>query len=81
MSSLSDTGGTAKLASVLETYMRLGGQQVQVNIIDTETLREAQAHPEAHRDLVVRVAGFSAYFTDLSRDVQDEIISRNAHEI
>jgi formate C-acetyltransferase len=61
--------------------MQLGGQQLQVNVVDAQTLRAAQADPGSYRDLMVRVAGFSAYFTQLSRDVQEEIISRIAHAV
>ena len=73
--------GATRLSNLLKTYMQLGGQQIQVNIVDTETLLAAKAFPEEHRDLIVRVAGFSAYFVDLAEEVQDEIISRNAHEV
>jgi len=64
------------LASLMKTYFELGGSQVQFNMIDTETLREAQRNPEAYRDLVVRVSGYSALFTELSELAQEEIISR-----
>jgi formate C-acetyltransferase len=73
--------GEKRLGDLLTTYMMMGGQQVQVNVVDAATLIEAQKHPEQYSDLVVRVAGFSAYFTQLSRDVQEEIISRNTHGI
>jgi len=53
---------------------------VQFNVIDAEILREAQEHPEQHRDLIVRVAGYSDYFVDIGRDLQDEIISRTEHQ-
>jgi formate C-acetyltransferase len=66
----------ARIRDMVTTYMDLGGQQLQINVVDGETLREAQAHPEAYADLIVRVAGYSAYFTQLSPDVQAEIISR-----
>ena len=55
-----------------------GGMHVQFNIISDEILKDAQAHPEAHRNLVVRVAGYSAFFVDLDVDIQNEIISRTA---
>jgi len=51
--------------------------EVQYNVVDTATLRAAQDEPEKYRDLVVRIAGFSAYFVELGRDLQDDIISRN----
>jgi trans-4-hydroxy-L-proline dehydratase len=52
---------------------------VQFNIVSAATLREAQAHPEAHRDLIVRVAGYSDYFVDCSMALQEEIIRRTEH--
>jgi formate C-acetyltransferase len=64
------------LASLMKTYLELGGAQVQFNMIDTALLREAQRNPDAHRDLVVRVSGYSALFTQLSELAQEEIISR-----
>ncbi|MBI4518106.1 MAG: hypothetical protein HY699_20065 [Deltaproteobacteria bacterium] len=64
------------LASLLQTYFRLGGAQVQLNMVDGEILRQAQRNPEAYRDLVVRVSGYSALFTELSPRAQEEIISR-----
>jgi pyruvate-formate lyase len=54
----------------------LGGQELQINVVDGHTLKDAQVYPERYADLIVRVAGYSAYYTQLSREVQDEIISR-----
>ncbi|MHB8894560.1 MAG: pyruvate formate lyase family protein [Candidatus Geothermincolia bacterium] len=68
--------GVAKMASLLATYFELGGMHVQPNVISDETLRAAQNDPDAYRDLVVKVAGYSAYFTDLGRSIQDDIIDR-----
>jgi pyruvate-formate lyase len=68
------------LASLMKTYLELGGAQIQFNMIDTDTLRDAQRHPEAYRDLVVRVSGYSALFTELSELAQEEIISRMEYE-
>ncbi|MHB1357770.1 MAG: glycyl radical protein [Anaerolineae bacterium] len=73
--------GAAHLGDLTTTFMRLGGQQLQVNVVDAATLRAAQLQPEAHNDLIVRVAGFSAYFVQLSRSVQEEIISRTEHGV
>ncbi len=70
----------AKLADLIRTYMRLGGFEVQVNVVDRQTLVAAQADPERYRDLVVRVAGYTDYFTGLSRAMQDEIIARTEFE-
>ena len=61
---------------MIKTYMDLGGYHVQFNCVNAESLKEAQIHPEKYRNLIVRVAGFSAFFTTLDRGVQDEIISR-----
>ena len=72
--------GIAKLSSLVRTYFRLGGHHIQFNVVSARTLREAQAQPDAHRDLIVRVAGYSDYFCDLSRELQDEIIARTEHE-
>jgi pyruvate-formate lyase len=72
--------GIDKLAHLLRTYFRLNGHHVQFNVVDTNTLRKAQATPEAYRDLLVRVAGYSDYFVDLDKDHQEEIISRTEHE-
>jgi pyruvate-formate lyase len=68
--------GIEQLRDLTTTFMRLGGQELQVNVVDAETLRAAKADPRAYQDLIVRVAGYSAYFTQLSPAVQDEIISR-----
>ena len=69
-----------KLAHLVRTYFRLDGHHVQFNVVDTETLRKAQAAPDDYRDLLVRVAGYSDYFVDLDQDHQQEIIERTAHE-
>lgn len=61
---------------MVRTYFDHKGMHVQFNVIDKETLLEAQRHPEEHKDLVVRVAGYSAQFTVLAKEVQDDIISR-----
>ncbi len=72
--------GLGKLAQLVRTYFRLDGHHLQFNVVDEQTLRAAQAHPEQHRDLIVRVAGYSDYFCDLSRELQDEIIARTAQQ-
>jgi len=68
--------GLTRLADLLRTYFDLGGLQVQLSFADVETLRDAQRHPERHRDLMVRITGYSAAFVDMTRDAQDEIIRR-----
>ena len=72
--------GIECLAALIRTYFRMGGHHIQFNVVDAATLREAQAHPEEHRDLIVRVAGYSDYFCDLGRSLQDEIIARTEHK-
>jgi len=69
------------LAAFLKTYFQRGGLQVQFNMVDSAVLREAQRDPEKHRDLVVRVSGYSALFVGLSPTAQEEIISRTEYEL
>jgi formate C-acetyltransferase len=72
-------GGNRELfCSYLKSWSDLGISHIQFNIVDKETLLEAQQHPEKHTDLIVRVAGYSAYFVDLSKGLQDHIIARTA---
>jgi formate C-acetyltransferase len=68
--------GLKSFASFLRAYVRLGGWHNQFNVIGTETLREAQRHPELYRGLLIRVSGYSAFFVELSREVQEDIIAR-----
>lgn len=68
--------GCARMASLIRAYCDLEGYQMQFNVVDAKTLRDAQEHPEEYRDLMVRVAGYSAYFTTASKEVQDDIIAR-----
>lgn len=68
--------GLAKFADFIRGYVRLGGWHTQFNVVTTETLREAQKHPEQHRGLVIRVSGYSALFVELSPEVQEDIIAR-----
>ena len=77
---LANEEGVEKLAQLIRAYFRLNGHHVQFNVVSADTLREAQANPQAHRDLIVRVAGYSDYFCDLSKALQDEIIARTEHE-
>jgi formate C-acetyltransferase len=65
--------------SYLRTFVDLGIHHIQFNIVDNKVLLDAQEHPEKHADLVVRVAGFSAYFVGLEKPVQDQIIQRTIH--
>jgi len=67
------------LRNLIDTYFRNGGMEIQFNVVDRATLIDAQEHPEKHQDLVVRVSGFSAYFTTLMKTTQDEIIARTEY--
>ncbi|MFC1986618.1 glycyl radical protein [Chloroflexota bacterium] len=71
--------GISKMLSLIKTYFDRGGWQVQINMVDRELLLDAQKHPEQYRQLMVRVAGYSAYFVELTREIQDEIIGRTEH--
>ncbi len=68
-----------KLAALIRGYFHQGGHHVQFNVVDREILLDAMTHPEQHRDLIVRVAGYSDYFVLLSSDIQREILSRTEH--
>jgi pyruvate formate-lyase/glycerol dehydratase family glycyl radical enzyme len=68
------------LTALIRSYFALDGHHIQFNVVNASTLREAQKHPELHRDLIVRVAGYSDYFNDLGEDLQNEIILRTEHE-
>jgi pyruvate formate-lyase/glycerol dehydratase family glycyl radical enzyme len=72
--------GIENLAHLIRAYFRLNGHHIQFNIVDSRTLRNAQAAPDEYRDLLVRVAGYSDYFVDLDRNHQEEIIARTEHE-
>jgi formate C-acetyltransferase len=78
---LSRDDGIAKLRDMTRAYMDNGGMECQFNVVDTETLKKAQVSPADYRDLVVRIAGYSAYFVELSKDNQNDVISRNENRI
>ncbi|MCD8304402.1 MAG: glycyl radical protein [Prevotellaceae bacterium] len=69
-----------KLVSLIRAYFSMGGHHIQFNVVDTETLLDAQKNPEQYRDLLVRVAGYSDYFNDMTEQLQNEIIARTLHE-
>lgn len=71
--------GLDALKALVRTYVAAKGVQMQVNVVDAEELREAQLDPDAHRGLIVRVAGYSEFFCNLDKGLQDEIIARTAH--
>ncbi len=76
---LNSENGLDKLVQLIRTYFLLDGHHIQFNVVDAATLRQAQLHPEQYRSLIVRVAGYSDYFCDLSKTLQDEIIARTEH--
>lgn len=69
-----------KLGQLIRTYFKFGGHHIQFNIVDTQTLLDAQKHPDQYRDLLVRVAGYSDYFNDMTEQLQNEIIARTENE-
>ena len=72
--------GINNLAHLIRAYFKLGGHHIQFNVVSADTLRAAQKEPEEYRNLIVRVAGYSDYFNNLSKTLQDEIISRTEHQ-
>ena len=72
--------GQSNLGAMIQSYFALGAFHVQFNTVSTEVLKKAQEHPEDYKDLLVRVAGYSTQFVNLSKSMQDSIIARNAHE-
>jgi len=70
-----------KFAGFLRGYIENGGTALQINMINADILRDAQKHPENYRHLLVRVTGYNAYFTSIGKELQDEIIARESHQI
>ncbi|MBI5505921.1 MAG: hypothetical protein HY899_14080 [Deltaproteobacteria bacterium] len=77
---LRDAEHREKFKAFLRGYCENGGTALQVNVLDVETLKDAQKHPEDYRHLLVRVTGYNAYFTSIGRELQDEIIAREMHQ-
>jgi len=77
---LADETGISALMHLIRAYFRMDGHHIQFNVVTAATLRAAQAEPDKHRDLIVRVAGYSDYFCDLTRSLQDEIIARTEQQ-
>ncbi|WP_027938505.1 4-hydroxyphenylacetate decarboxylase large subunit [Anaeroarcus burkinensis] len=72
--------GSKKLLELTRSYLRKGGQHIQYNVVDSKVLKDAQRHPERYRDLLVRVAGFTQYWCELSKPIQDEVVARTEYE-
>lgn len=70
-----------KMLQIVKTYLRRGGFEIQLNVVDRETLLQAQQHPEQYKDLVVRIGGYSDYFVNLTPQMQQEVILRTEHQI
>jgi pyruvate-formate lyase len=68
--------GIENMATLVRSYFALDGHHIQFNVIDKQTLLDAQQHPDDHNDLIVRVAGYSDHFNNLEKALQDEIIER-----
>ena len=77
---LKDDEGIDKLSQLVRSYFKLDGHHIQFNVVSADTLRKAQKNPEQYKDLIVRVAGYSDYFCDLTEALQEEIITRTEHK-
>ena len=73
--------GRNALRAVIETYMKRGGFEIQINVVSKDALLDAQEHPQQYQDLLVRVAGYSDYFVHLNKNMQDEVIARTEHAV
>jgi trans-4-hydroxy-L-proline dehydratase len=78
---LRDPEHKSKFKAFLRGYIENGGSALQINMIDADMLRDAQKHPESYRHLLVRVTGYNAYFTAIGKELQDEIIARESHQM
>lgn len=77
---LKDEKGLSSLVHLIRAYFRMDGHHIQFNVVTADKLRKAQKNPEEHKDLIVRVAGYSDYFNDLGEELQEEIIRRSEHK-
>ena len=78
---MADETGITKVADLIRSYFSLDGHHIQFNVVTADALKKAQKNPAEHRDLIVRVAGYSDYFVDLTEELQNEIIGRTEHEL
>ena len=69
----------ARLKELIRTYFQLGGMQLQINVVDQETLRDAMVHPERHQDLIIRIGGYSEYFNRLSPALKQSVLERTEY--
>jgi formate C-acetyltransferase len=79
-SSLKTNEDLRKLSFLIRTYFAENGKHIQFNVVNRKVLTDAQQNPERHKDLIVRIAGYSAYFTQLGKPMQNEIIGRTEHQ-
>ena len=79
-SAIRGASGSRKLLDLIQAYMRKGGFHIQFNVVDSKVLKHAQQHPQEYRDLMVRVAGFTQYWVEIGKPVQDELIARTEYE-
>jgi formate C-acetyltransferase len=79
--SLKDDVGLDKFVDICKTYFDMGGFHAQFNVVGPDVLKDAQDHPDKYPDLLVRVAGYSAYFVNLSKECQDDLIDRGTHQL
>ena len=70
-----------KVAALVKAYIDMGGHQLQLNAVNTKLMKDAQLHPEAHRQLVVRIWGWSAYFVELDKEYQDHVMRRQQYSV
>ena len=73
--------GLKRFVNIIDQYFAMGGNQIQFNVVSKKTLLDAQKNPDKYANLLVRVAGYSAYFTQLSKDVQEDIITRTEEKL
>ena len=77
---LADKESRDKVKALIKTYFAMGGMQIQINVVDQETLADAIEHPECHENLIIRIGGYSEYFNRLSDKMKLTILERTAHE-
>ena len=75
------SNSTDSIKGIVKTFLRRGGFEMQLNVVNNETLQKARLHPEEYKDLVVRIGGYSDYFVRLSPEMQEEVIQRTTHNV